>query len=438
MNTKIINLMSQPPAYGLFHNGSRPEINWDTLNGQWVGIWGLDWLDLIGKEVLKSSNEFAYEVWQPDPRADKIYSHTFSNGLVHKLFPAKQKKKYYGIKKVSDVVSQSIYENLANETKKNRVILRLGAPSSQINRDVLNLALNCPILIQYFGEFKSPLNNLFMLKKNIFGKIHDVSEHFALKKLLGKSDMITYTAESSKRNLSKYYRGEMISLCMGIDFDYWKRRADKDKVRSSLGLDNKKFILLSSSRLNSLKQVDKVINVLKKFDKHRFRYIVTGHGNEKYERYLHAVGEPLIRTGKLEFVGHVPDEHLTDLYTVADLFIMSSRSEAGPTSTLKAMAMEVPIFSTNTGQMAELLIKHDAGVVVPVKDYKLWEIRLREIFNGRKVEILNREMVKSIFHWPFVASQYIRVYKKLYDKYCAQRKLHVSAVHQENEKKFVG
>ncbi|GAG79491.1 unnamed protein product [marine sediment metagenome] len=187
--------MSHLPAYDLFWDDPRPEINWNTPDGRWVGIGGYDWVDLIGKEVLKLTDEFEYEVWQPDLRADKIYTHVFSNGLIRKLFPAEQKKKLYGIKKIKYTVSQSIYENLVKETRRNRVILRLGAPSFEINRNIIDLGLSCPIIIQYFGEFKGSLNDLFKFKRNMLAKINDIREHFVLKKIFDKVDFVQWKAQ---------------------------------------------------------------------------------------------------------------------------------------------------------------------------------------------------------------------------------------------------
>ena len=56
--TKIINIMSDPPPYDLYAGEPRPEINWNTTNGSWVGIWGYDWGDQIGNAVLRETNEF--------------------------------------------------------------------------------------------------------------------------------------------------------------------------------------------------------------------------------------------------------------------------------------------------------------------------------------------------------------------------------------------
>jgi len=90
---KIISVYFYPPPYELFAEGPRPAVTWNTSRGKFVGIWDFNFLNLLGNEILKLTQDFTYEVWQADTRADKIYSHTFQNGLIQKVFPATHKKK---------------------------------------------------------------------------------------------------------------------------------------------------------------------------------------------------------------------------------------------------------------------------------------------------------------------------------------------------------
>lgn len=419
MRMKIINVMSQSPAYELFWNDTRPDIYWETPDGRWVGIAGYDWADLIGKEVLKLTDEFEYEVWQPDLRVDKIYSHTFSNGLTHRLFPAVKRQKHYGLKPVEYVVSQSICDNLLDESHNNKVVLHLNGINSGISRSIVDLLTNSPLIVVFFGEVKSPLHRLFRFKKNLPSKLNDIGEHFTLKQMFKKVDVVGYCNERSRATLGRYFRGEMKLLPVGIDFDYWTRQSDKRQARATLGLGNGDFILLSSSRFNSLKQIDKVIDVLENLDHNsrNFQHVVTGHGDEKYERYLARKGDHLMKQGKLKFVGFLPEEELVEYYNAADLFVITSLSEGAPVSAIKAMAMELPIFSTDTGLVAELLNKCNVGEVVPLKDYKMWGEKLREILNGKKVGVIQRDVAESLFHWPNVARKYLSMYRDLFNNY---------------------
>jgi len=414
MRSKIINIMPFPPAYELFWNEPRPEISWNTPNGTWVGVWGKDWSELIGKEVLKSTNEFEYEVWQPDLRADRIYTHTFTNGLVRKLFPAELKKRIYGFKKNEYVVSRSLYSNLITENIGNKVMLHLNGINPGISRNVLSLTLNCPIVLQFFGKIILPLDNLIKFKKNVLSKVSDVFEHIVIRKLLNEVAFVAYCNGEDRVSLERYVNARTIVLPVGIDFDFWRRKSEKNSARKRLGLRNTSFILLSSSRLNSLKQIDRMIDVLRHFSNDfDFQYIVTGHGNHEYEEYLARLGESLIKKGKLKFVGFLPEDKLVDYYSAADLFVTTSLLEGGPISAVKAIAMEMPIFSTMTGMVAEFLSKYKAGVLVPATNYEVWEQSLKNILTGSKIETIDREWAESFFHWPNVARKYVQMYEEL-------------------------
>jgi len=416
---KIINIMCHPPAYNLFWNDPKPEINWDTPDGKWVGVWGKDWAELIGKEVLKLSDEFIYEVWQPDLRADKIYTHTFSDGLVRRLFPAVSVGRFYGLKKRKYVFSQSICRSLAIENMKNEIVVHLNGVHSGISRSILSLTLDCPVAAIFLGEVKPRLHSLITFKKNMLGKLNDIQEYFILKKMFDKIDFVGYCNEKSRDNLRAYFRGEGGMLHAGIDCNIWKRRRDKSNTRRKLGLDGGALIVLSSARFNSLKQIDRMISILEDLDRDgcHFQYVVTGHGDLNYEVYLTSVGKRLIAKNKLKFVGFLPEEKLVEYYNAADLFAITSLSEGAPVSAIKALAMELPVFSTNTGLVAEHLLKYHAGVVVPLRDYKAWKLRLKDIFNGQKVRTIDRNIVKSLFHWPNVASRYVEMYSILYKNY---------------------
>ena len=414
--SKIINIMCHPPAYELFFNEPRPKINWDTPEGTWVGIWGGDWADLIGKEVLKLTDEFEYEVWQPDLRTDKVYIHNFPSGLTHKLFPAEEKQTIHGLKRIKYVTSKSICKNLMNENLKNKIILHLNGINSGISREILDLPLNCPVIVQFMGEISLPLNNLFIPQKNMFSKPVYLKQHFINKRRFKKVNLISYCSKENRNTLRRYFNKKIVCLRLGIDFDFWNSRFTRNEIKKKLGLQNDRYILLSSSRLNSLKQVDKMIEVLKRLDNHYdFQYIVTGHGTLEYQRYLESLGNTLIKKNKLKFVGYLLEEELRDFYSVADLFITTSLSEGGPISAVKAMAMEIPILSTNTGLVAQLLRRYNSGIIVPRNNYKIWEQKLTEYLCGKKVGKIDRQIIKSYFQWRNIAKEYINVYLDLFN-----------------------
>jgi len=98
-----------------------------------VGIWGHDWSDQLATEILKLTDEFEYEVWQPDLRADKIYSHTFKNGLTHRMFPAYQKTN-------KEIISPKMLTFLSGEDLNHKYIFHISYPHFLgINKELIGV-----------------------------------------------------------------------------------------------------------------------------------------------------------------------------------------------------------------------------------------------------------------------------------------------------------
>ena len=75
-------------------------------------------------------------------------------------------------------------------------------------------------------------------------------------------DVCTYMNEVNLGDLTSIFKGNIENLTMGVDFDIWKPTLDKSISKKKYNLKNETFVLTSVSRLVSIKQIDKVINIL--------------------------------------------------------------------------------------------------------------------------------------------------------------------------------
>jgi len=201
---KIINIIPHPPAYELYINEPRPKINWNTPNGSWVGIWGYDWADQIGNEILKRTNKFSFEVWQPDLRADKIYEHKFENGLIHKLFPANRINSLLPAN--GNLSCPEMVLNIFKEKLDNKLILVLhGAPfSNSISRNIIYNFSSLPIIVFLHGEYFHPLSQLIKFRKNVFIYFKLIKQYYEYIKYFKFIDAILYTNEKNIEQLKKF------------------------------------------------------------------------------------------------------------------------------------------------------------------------------------------------------------------------------------------
>ena len=409
--TKVINILHHPPAYESYRNSPRPEINWDTPNGSWIGIWRYDWPDVIGNEVLKITDEFEYEVWQPDLRADRIYNHRFKNGLVHKLFPAKTARRIYGIKIVSDILSDDLMKGILEESNKRQIILHINNLVNYLNYLIIKNN-NMPFLAEFHSKSTIPAIEKKKIRKNILANLYYRSIDSVLK---NKKNYFAYNNSHNHKELFKYNPIGVDRIFMGVNFNEWTPMAKTD-ARKFYGINNETKVLSMASRFNSLKQIDRIINTVKKLNqRYNFKLLIAGHGEEEYEKYLKDISSRLIEQGKLEFTGYLTGDKMLKLYQASDLFISASTSEGGPVSVMKAIACETPVMCTRVGGVDDILAEHNSGVLVDPFDCKQWEKEIVDILEGKEIKTLDREIASKYFHWPNIAKKFVKIYEKLRD-----------------------
>ena len=294
--------MDHIPAYAEFSNKIKPQINWELGEGNWIGIWGDEWGDLLGFEILKADTEICFEVWQPDIRATKLYRHEFPGGLVHIQFPAKEVSGWSGAKKIKYLVCDSLTE-LLDKNITPKTILQIPFPSTPFIQIVIRKFINRKIVCTCLGDLPIPSLQFWNLNKNLLSKIRLIKSHFILKDLLQFVNAFTITNHNYLSAFKKIYNGPYTVIPMGIDTTFWSKK-DKSKCRQYLNLPINKTILFSSSRLNAPKQVDKLIQILNRLsEEHEFLLVVSGHGTRDYEEYLAKQSQPLVNRNQILFTG---------------------------------------------------------------------------------------------------------------------------------------
>lgn len=401
--------MSEPPPYLHYINMPRPDLNWDTPVGSWVGIWDYEWGNLLGNSILAHSPMYEFEVWQPDPRADRIYEHRFENGLRHKLFPAEIRQQF----DLSVITSNVINNHLRQEEKKQDIILQ--APVSANSGWLILPNRHLRIMGTLHGIIHFPIHQFFKLRKNLFRYYFLLREQKALKKIINHYDLITYQNDYNLEDLKSIYRGPLRKITMGVDFKKFIP-LDQDKCRRELDLPIEKKIFLTVGRITRSKQNEKVIRVFNKLqDRHDFLLIMAGNPhNLQYFAYLKKIATPLLSSGKILFPGYLRGKTLVQYYNAADLFLMTSEFEGGPVASMEAIACGTRVFSTRTGYIAELLMKYHAGYVTGRQDYWEWEKIFSQYLDGKlEIPILDRQLALENFSWPAIASKFDAAYQQM-------------------------
>jgi glycosyltransferase involved in cell wall biosynthesis len=173
-------------------------------------------------------------------------------------------------------------------------------------------------------------------------------------------DVVTGT-ESLADHYSKTYgipRKRVKVLPNEIDLQRFRPPSAEERAqaREELGIEEGERLVLSVHRLSPVRRtllyVPAVLEVV--LDRHdRVRFVIAGGGPEESE-VRHAISSAGLDDG-VAMLGSLPHERISRLYEAADVFMMPSYSDGFPRVLLEAMAMGVPIASTDVGGVREIL-----------------------------------------------------------------------------------
>ena len=88
-------------------------------------------------------------------------------------------------------------------------------------------------------------------------------------------------------------------------------------------------------------------------------------------------------SSSVKFTGHRTD--LKNIYSSFDLFLMTSLTEGMPNTVLEAMALELPVVSTDIGGLPELVEDGVSGLLLPVGDVDSLSEAVTRLLNDEKL-----------------------------------------------------
>lgn len=141
-----------------------------------------------------------------------------------------------------------------------------------------------------------------------------------------------------------------------------------DRLRETLGIPAEALVLLSVGRFSPEKAHAGLLRAAAALQRRTgapaFRLVMVGNGPER-ER-LKALCRELELTDLVVFAGTTAD--VSVYYSLADVFVLPSRSEGSPNALLEAMASGTPVVATAVGGVPEIVRSGDNGLLVPAND----------------------------------------------------------------------
>jgi glycosyltransferase involved in cell wall biosynthesis len=390
-----------------------------------VGFLTREWLDILGEAILKETDRYEWEVWQPDCRADKIYSKTLDTGVTHCLFPAEERSFRTGIWLQDGIFSGAMISHLRKLQGDPIILMIYGTYAFRVPfyHEVLKIfgpTRKFPIFLRSGGMFKTPISQMRGLHRPLT-YLSLVAENFQLKSVLRYADVISEQSESGLGEVRRLFDGRIEKLTMGCNFDFWvpvPSAGTKESLRNELNIPQEKGVFFASGNFVPRKQFDKLIGVFREMqDRDDFFLIIAGHGDEAYTKMLASLVEPLSKQRKAVLHPFVTGKELRNIYWASDLYVSVATDEGGPASVMKAMGCGLPVLSTPVGETADQMKEHSAGRFVPVEGYEEWSKAVLEVLDKKMPSTLDIRTAREAYDWPNVARRFVRVYDDLVSAY---------------------
>ncbi len=227
------------------------------------------------------------------------------------------------------------------------------------------------------------------------------------------ADQVISNSEGLKKLAEKTKTKKNINIIYnGIDIDHFKPKAENN-------FQDKFIITPGASRITDRKGlnylIEAVAELAPKYPQIYLKIMGDGNAREKLEQ----LAKNLKLEDKIKFLGRIPREETTKYYQEARLFVLPSFNEGMSNAMLEALAVGLPIISTNTGGASELVVDGQNGFIVKFKDSqdiaeKIEELILNEDLR-KKMSIASRVLAEKM-SWKNVAEEYFEEYGKITNK----------------------
>lgn len=168
--------------------------------------------------------------------------------------------------------------------------------------------------------------------------------------------------------------------------------------------------------VSNFRPVKRVMDVVEVFEKITAevpsRLLMIGDGPDRSRAEAFARAHHL--RDRVFFLGNVPN--LEEILGSCDLFLLPSESESFGMAALEAMASEVPVITTNTGGLPEVVSEGETGYLLPIGDVEGMAARGIEILKNDDLRVRMGRMGRQRSIDLFDEDKIVPRYRELYER----------------------
>jgi len=295
------------------------------------------------------------------------------------------------------------------------------------NPDVIhiNFAWFAPLAIFKKWAFKTPFIYTLhgipqpWLEPSLLYKIAYTTEHCLLPFGASRASAVVAVSNYVKEILKKQYGIDSGIIYHGIDADKFEPK-NKTESKRKLGYKETDFIILFVGKMHPVKDPLTLVRSIYRIVKTNANvYLVMIGVGELYQE----VKNEILRLNLLNHVkllGQVNNVKLRVWYSAADLFVLTSVSEAFGMTLLEAMASGLPVIASKVGACPEII--GNAGILYNSGDHTdLTEKIITLSYNGKMLQRLAETGLKRVndeFCWKDKIQQYWELYRITIQRRC--------------------
>lgn len=232
------------------------------------------------------------------------------------------------------------------------------------------------------------------------------------------ADAITACARFSADALAQndgFPRHRIEVILNGIDVSRYNRHPDRASLRARLGLASNRRYLLTVARFHPVKDHATLLKAFAQVAAQRddVDWLLAGDGPLRGD--LESLATSFSVRTRVHFLGIRQD--IPELMRAADLFAMTSLSEAASLTLMEAMASGLPVVVTAVGGNPELITDGVDGLLVPRADVDATtKALLRLLDDSSLAQMLGtaaRQRAERNFRLEHTIAAYVELYRRL-------------------------
>ena len=228
---------------------------------------------------------------------------------------------------------------------------------------------------------------------------------------INKSNVVTAVSESLKKDTKKLFevKNQIKVIPNFISIKEYKLE-NNDFYKKRFAPNNEKIIC----HISNFRKVKRIKDVLLSFEiiseEVDVKLILVGDGPERPA--LEKISRESKYKNNIYFLGSL--KSTKEVLNISDLFFLPSSTESFGLSALEAMACSVPVISTKTGGIPEVVAHEESGFLSEVGDVKEMSRNAIDILsNENKLSCFKENALKQAMK--FDVKQILPLYEKIYE-----------------------